>query len=161
MPIDRKAYKGAKKKYKSAVKENKQRQKDNKSSVKSQTKIANKANKAEEKKQRKNPGSPKTFHAFHVVKPKAKQTGEKPKRSDYKQSKFEKQYKKGEKKGTNVYMGRGLGMTTKQEAKKFRKDIEKAEKRRQKSAPQKATGSSSSNARMHNMVNTLNKFKTI
>lgn len=83
MAIDRQAYKADKKKYKSAVKENKQKQKQYKRNVKSETKRTNKANKAEEKKQRKNPGSIKTFHAFHVMKPKVTKTGEKPKRSDY------------------------------------------------------------------------------
>jgi hypothetical protein len=49
-------------------------------------------------------------------------------------------------------MGRGLGMTTKQEAKKFDKSIEKMDKRIQKSKPQKATGSSASTERMKNLI---------
>ena len=69
-----------------------------------------------------------------------------------KQNRFKKQFAKGEKKGTNVYMGRGLGMTTAKEANKLRKSIEKSEKNRQKSAPQKATGSSASMDRMKRMV---------
>ena len=49
-----------------------------------------------------------------------------------KQNKFKRQFARGEKKGTNVYMGRGLGMTTKQEAKKIRKLTEKADKMKPK-----------------------------
>lgn len=72
-----------------------------------------------------------------------------------KQNSFKRQLARGEKKGTNVYMGRGLGTTTAKEAKKMRKFNEKVDKIRQNSAPQKATGSSASSARMQEMVNTL------
>jgi hypothetical protein len=75
-----------------------------------------------------------------------------------KQNRFKKQFAKGEEKGTNVYMGRGLGSTTAKEAKKFYKTTKKQDKKIKKfkeSHPQKATGSSASNARMQTMVNSL------
>jgi hypothetical protein len=75
-----------------------------------------------------------------------------------KQNRFKKQFAKGEEKGTNVYMGRGLGSTTAKEAKKFYKTTKKQDKKIKKfkeSHPQKATGSSASNARMQNMVNSI------
>jgi len=64
-----------------------------------------------------------------------------------KNNRFKRQFARGEEKGTNVYMGRGLGMTTKQEAKKLRKSFNK---------PQKATGSRASKDRMNKLVNELN-----
>lgn len=84
MAIDKKAYKADKKEYKSINKDNKKSQKSYKKNVKSQTKITKKANKAEEKKQQKNPGSMRTFYDFAVMKPRIKDSGVKPKRSDYK-----------------------------------------------------------------------------
>ena len=80
-----------------------------------------------------------------------------------KENKFRRQFERGEKKGTNVYMGRGLGMTTAKEAKKINKPLSKRKQNKMMKQfkeeygikPQKATGSAGSTGRMLELVNNL------
>ena len=135
MPIDRKAYKAAKNKYKSAVKENKDIVKYNKKASKtdkSNMKAHSKKAKQDTKKWEKSVKA--------VEKMRAENPGQK----------FITPYRP-----LTELVSLNPRKIQKITGPKPRRSDYKGDK------PQKATGSSSSNARMHNMVNTLNKFKTI